>query len=142
PIPRKPLTGGTFRRSTMRRAACARPTTVRPLRTASAGDRLVLSSSPRPAREGTMSVGPPRPWIMAATILVPCGTALAQAPPDACALMSGDEFEALTGRTEYTEPTGMPWGSGTVCGYANGQIVLFTGEDSRAAFDRLLAGFG
>lgn len=78
----------------------------------------------------------------AAALLLPACVASAQAPADACALMSGAEFEALTGKTEYSDPTGMPWGGGTVCGYDNGQIMLFTGADSRAAFDRLLAGFG
>ena len=29
-----------------------------------------------------------------------------------------------------------------VCGYDNGQVLLFTGEGSNAAFDRLLASFG
>ena len=53
----------------------------------------------------------------------------AQAPADACALMGRDEFQAPTGKTEYTDPTGMPWGGGTVCGYNNGQILLFTGEN-------------
>ena len=70
------------------------------------------------------------------------GEASAQAPADACALMSRDEFQALTGKTEYTDPTGMPWGSGTVCGFGNGQILLFTGEDSKGAFDQMLASFG
>jgi hypothetical protein len=42
----------------------------------------------------------------------------------------------------HTDATGMPWGGGTVCGYDNGQIVLFSGVDSRAAFDRLLESFG
>ena len=74
-------------------------------------------------------------------MVLPC-VAWAQAPADACALMSQDEFQKLTGKTEFTDPTGMPWGGGTVCGFDNGQILLFTGEDSRAAFDGLLASFG
>jgi len=76
--------------------------------------------------------------MLAATL---CG-ARAQVPGHACALMTKDEFQKITGKTEYTEPTEMPWGNGTVCGYGDGQIVLFTGADSKSAFDRLLAGFG
>ena len=82
-------------------------------------------------------------WVAAAAILagtLPC--AWAQVAADACALMSSDEFEALTGKTEYTDPTSMPWGEAMVCGYDNGQVLLFTGADSNAAFDRLLASFG
>jgi hypothetical protein len=77
-----------------------------------------------------------------AAVALAASAAWPQMPPDACGLMSRDEFQALTGKTEYTEPTGMPWGSGTVCGFGNGQILLFTGEDSREAFDGLLASFG
>jgi hypothetical protein len=68
--------------------------------------------------------------------------AFAEVPADACALMTRDEFQQLTGKTEYSDPTGMPWGGGTVCGFGNGQIMLWTVEDSREAFDRLLASFG
>ena len=45
-------------------------------------------------------------------LLAPCFGS-AQAPADACALMGRDAFQALTGKTEYTDPTGMPWGGGT-----------------------------
>jgi hypothetical protein len=81
-------------------------------------------------------------WLAAAAAMAAplCG-AWAQAT-DACALMTRDEFQELTGKTEYTDPTGMPWGDGTVCGFGNGQILLWTGADSRAAFDRFMAGFG
>ena len=78
----------------------------------------------------------------AGAMLLGIRTAWSQVPADACALMSKDEFAAITGKTEYTDLTSMPWGSGTVCGFSNGQIVLFTGEDSKAAFDHLLASFG
>jgi len=82
-------------------------------------------------------------WALAVAMLyASLGAAWAQAPGDACGLMSRDEFAALTGKTEYGDPTGMPWGGGTVCGFENGQIVLFTGADAPAAFDRMLAGFG
>ena len=83
-----------------------------------------------------------RPAAVAAAMLLPFAAAWAQVPADACGLMTSDEFEALTGKTEYSEPTGMPWATGTVCGFENGQIVLFTGEDSRTAFDGLLTSFG
>src|SRR5262245_48990627 len=67
---------------------------------------------------------------------------LAAAGADACALMSRDEVQALTGKQEYTDPNGMPWGSGTVCGFGNGQIMLWTGADAKDAFDGFLAAFG
>ena len=83
-------------------------------------------------------------WVAAvaglAVVAVPL--ALAEEPADACALMTKGEFEELTGRTEYTDPTGMPWGTGTVCGFENGQILLWTGADSKEAFDRLLESSG
>jgi hypothetical protein len=80
--------------------------------------------------------------VAAAVGMAPLCVAWAQAPADACALMSRDEFQTLTGKPEYTNPTGMPWGNGTICGFGNGQILLFTGEDSQASFDQMLAGFG
>ena len=89
-----------------------------------------------------MGLGLTRQLAVAAVMLAPLNAAWGQAPADACGLMSRDEFEALTGKTEYTDPTGMPWGGGTVCGYNNGQILLFTGEDSESAFDQMLESFG
>ncbi len=71
-------------------------------------------------------------------LLAPLCVAWAQAPTDACGLMSRDEFQALTGKTEYTDPTGMPWGGGTVCGFGNGQIILLTGADSTKVIDGFL----
>ena len=62
----------------------------------------------------------------------------AQAPADACALLSRDEFQALTAKTEYGDPTGMPWAGGTVCGFGNGQIILLTAPDSTQVMDRFL----
>ena len=82
-----------------------------------------------------------RAAVAATMLLAPYG-AWAQAPADACALMSSQEFEELTGKKEYTDPTGMPWGGASVCGYDNGQILLFAQEDSRAAFVGFLASFG
>ena len=69
-----------------------------------------------------MAQGPGR-LAAAATILLlaPPHGAWAQAPADACALLSRDEFQALTGKTEYSDPTGMPWSGGTVCGFGNGK---------------------
>jgi len=67
------------------------------------------------------------------------GAAWAQAPSDACALLSRDEFQVLTGKTEYTDPTGMPWSGGTVCGFGNGQVILLLQADSTAVIDRFLA---
>jgi hypothetical protein len=75
-----------------------------------------------------------------AVAVLAAGAALAQ--EDACALISREEFEALTGKPSYSDPTGMPWGGGSVCGFDNGQIMLFPGEGSRATFDQFLAGFG
>lgn len=51
-------------------------------------------------------------------------------------------FEELTGKTEFSEPVAMPWGEASLCGYENGQILLFTGADSKRAFERLLESFG
>ena len=72
-------------------------------------------------------------------LLAPPHGAWAQAPADACALLSRDEFQALTGKTEYGDPTGMPWSGGTVCGFGNGQIILLPQADSTAVMDRFLA---
>lgn len=83
-----------------------------------------------------------RIFLGVAVAVAPLSAAWAQRATDACSLMSSEEFEAITGKTEYSDPIGMVWGAGTVCGYDNGQIVLFAGEDSRKAFDQLLASFG
>jgi hypothetical protein len=80
--------------------------------------------------------------LAAVVLLVAPSGAPAQAPADACALMGRDEFQALTGKQEFTDPEGMPFGGGTVCGFNNGQILLWTGDDAPQAFDRLLASFG
>lgn len=80
-------------------------------------------------------------WLAGATGLLPA-LAAAQAATDACALMSRDEFQALTGRPEYTDPTPMALGpDGSICGFGNGQVILLTGAGSSAAFDRFLAAF-
>ena len=84
-----------------------------------------------------MRLGSGRLAAVAAVMLQ--GAAWAQAPADACALVSRDEFQALTGKTEYTDPTGMPWSGGTVCGFDNGQIILLPAADSTEAMDRFLA---
>jgi hypothetical protein len=81
-------------------------------------------------------------WLTAAVLFVVPACTWAQAPVDACELMGRDEFAALTGKPEYSDPTSMPLGEATVCGYANGQVLLFTGEGSMAGLDRLLASFG
>lgn len=80
-------------------------------------------------------------WLAAAAVLA-AGGAFGQAAGDACGLMGRDEFQALTGKTQYGEPTGMPWGEATVCGFNGGQIMLWTGADSRGAFDRYVKSFG
>ena len=74
-----------------------------------------------------------REWraaVAAMALVVAWDGAWAQAPSDACALLSKDEFQALTGKTEYGDPTGMPWSGGTVCGFGNGQIILLLQADS------------
>ena len=76
--------------------------------------------------------------VAAVLMAAPLCDAWAQAPADACALVSRDEFQALTGKTEYTDPTGMPWSGGTVCGFGNGQIILLTEADSTPVMDRFL----
>jgi hypothetical protein len=87
-----------------------------------------------------MAQGPGRLAAVATIHLLalPCA-AWAQAPADACALLSKDEFQALTGKTEYGDPTGMPCSGGTVCGFGNGQIILLLQADSTAVMDRFLA---
>ena len=65
--------------------------------------------------------------------------AWAQASSDACALVSRNEFQSLTGKTEYGDPTGMPWSGGTVCGFGNGQIILLTAAGGPQVMDRFLA---
>ena len=77
--------------------------------------------------------------VTAAVLVAPSGEAWAQAPADACALLTKDEFQALTGKTEYTDPAGMPWSGGTVCGFGNGQIILLLQADSTTVMDRFLA---
>lgn len=62
----------------------------------------------------------------------------AQSPSDACALLTAAEFQALTGKPEYGDPTAMAWNGGTVCGYGNGQIILLPQADSTAVMDRFL----
>ena len=89
---------------------------------------------------GRMAQGPGRLAAVATILLLaPPHGAWAQAPADACALLSRDEFQALTGKTEYGDPTGMPWSGGTVCGFGNGQIILLLQADSTAVMDRFLA---
>jgi hypothetical protein len=88
-----------------------------------------------------MKAGFRRGAAVAALLTIPGGT-WAQAPADACALLTRGEFEALTGKTEHVAPSAMPWDGATVCGFENGQILLFGGSESRTDFDRLLAAFG
>jgi len=86
-----------------------------------------------------MGPGAKRLAAVATVVFVaPLCAAWAQAPADACALLSMDEFQALTGKTEYGAPTGMPWSGGTVCGFGNGQIILLLQADSTAVMDRFL----
>jgi hypothetical protein len=90
--------------------------------------------------EGTMGAASRRVAAVAAVMLVsPLCAGWAQAPADACGLISRDEFQALTGKTEYIDPTGMPWSGGTVCGFGNGQIILLTAADAAEVMDRFLA---
>lgn len=77
---------------------------------------------------------------LAVALAVPAG-AWAEVP-DAYGLLTRGEFAALTGRAELSDPEAMTLGEGSVCGFGNGQIVLFAGEGSAAAFDRLLARSG
>lgn len=87
-----------------------------------------------------MGVGLDRLAAFATIVLVvPVCEAWAQTPADACALLSRDEFQALTGKTEDTDPTGMPWSGGTVCGFGNGQIILLDEAGSTEVMDRFLA---
>lgn len=80
--------------------------------------------------------------VAAMVLAVAAGVTSAQAPLGACALVSRAEFQALTGKPEYLDPEAMPWGTGSVCGFGSGQILLWTGADAATAFDRLSAGFG
>lgn len=87
-----------------------------------------------------MALGPGRlASVTAAVLLVPMSVAHAQAPADACASLGREEFQALTGKPEIIDPTGMPWSGGTVCGFGNGQIILLTATDSADVMDRFLA---
>ncbi|RWK35129.1 hypothetical protein [Mesorhizobium sp.] len=75
-----------------------------------------------------------------ATVLAPFWV-WAQDGSGAC-LISRDEFATLSGRSAYTDPESMPWGSGAVCGYDGGQIILFSGETAMANLEHLLDSFG
>ena len=87
-----------------------------------------------------MGIGPGRLSAVTAMILAASWCAAwAQAPTDACALLSRDEFQTLTGKTEFGDPTGMPWSGGTVCGFGDGQIILLTATESTQVMDRFLA---
>lgn len=87
-----------------------------------------------------MARGPGRLAAVTAVILVASWeVARTEPPPDACALLGKDEFQALAGKPEYSDPTGMPWSGGTVCGFGNGQIILLTATNSTEVMDRFLA---
>jgi hypothetical protein len=87
-----------------------------------------------------MNGGPGSLAAVTAMVLgAPWCAAWAQTLSDACALVSVDEFQSLTGKTEYGDPTGMPWSGGTVCGFGSGQIILLLQADSTAVMDRFLA---
>jgi hypothetical protein len=77
--------------------------------------------------------------VAATVLLAPLQGAGAQTPADACGLIGRDEFQALTGKVEYTDPVGMPWGGGTVCGFGNGQIILLVEAGSTEVIDWFLA---
>jgi hypothetical protein len=87
-----------------------------------------------------MATGPGRLAAVTAMVLgAPWCEAWSQASSDACALVGRDEFQSLTGKMEYGDPTGMPWSGGTVCGFGNGQIILLPQADSMQVMDRFLA---
>ncbi len=77
--------------------------------------------------------------ILAAAAVMLTSDAWAQG---ACSFMTRAEFGELTGKTEYTDPEEMAYGTGTVCGYGQGQIVFWTVEGSAVEFDRMLEAFG
>ena len=87
-----------------------------------------------------MATGPVRLAAVTGMVLgAPWCEAWAQASSDACALVSRNEFQSLTGKTEYGNLTGMPWSGGSVCGFGNGQIILLPQADSTEVMDRFLA---
>lgn len=67
--------------------------------------------------------------------------AWAQEGSEACVL-SSDDFAALSGWKAYIDPGPMPWGSGAVCGYDGGQILLFSGDASMENLERVWVSFG
>ncbi|MFO1141196.1 MAG: hypothetical protein U1E59_02210 [Amaricoccus sp.] len=86
-----------------------------------------------------MTLGPrPLLAVYVAVLVCPLSEAWAQATTDACGLMSRDDFQRFTGKTEYTDPTGMPWGGGTVCGFGNGQIILLTEANATQVMEGFL----
>ena len=131
---------GAERREIASCSACASVATIPIGRDALLRRRRRAVVSALTVKERTMTRRPVRLAAVAVICLVgPLSGAMAQMPADACGLMSRDEFQALTGRTEYGDPTGMPWSGGTVCGFDNGQIILLTQADSAQVMDRFLA---
>ena len=57
----------------------------------------------------------------------------------ACSLLTKDEFAQVLGRPAFTEPDGEMTG---VCGYDGGQVLLYPGPNSQAAWEGTLKAFG
>ncbi len=74
----------------------------------------------------------------------PALAALAEEPPDACALVTRADFERITARTLYSDPTPMSLagGAGSLCEYESGQLWLYPGDESGALWESVMKAFG
>ena len=77
----------------------------------------------------------------AALVVVVVGIELARAAeePQACSLLTKDEFAQVLARPTYGEPDGEMTG---VCGYDGGQVLLYSGPNSQSAWEGTLKAFG
>ena len=74
----------------------------------------------------------------------PALAALAEEPPEACALVAKADFERFTARTTYFEPDQLPLagGAGSLCEFASGQLWLYPGDESGALWESVMKAFG
>jgi hypothetical protein len=85
----------------------------------------------------------PAPRLVAVLAIVAGWSSLAaaQAPPDACGLLTDAEAERLISRGQqtFTPPEATAIGGGSVCQYEHGQVGLWIGPGSGQRFEQYLA---
>src|SRR5689334_11445254 len=71
-----------------------------------------------------------------------CSSAVAAGTTDVCSLLTRAEVERITGRRQYRDPDAAELAGGSVCGYSEAEVMLFSGEGSGERLEAMLRSFG